>query len=85
MNICSAVVHARPEKLGVVQSALEEFNGVEVHGSSEQGKLVVTVEGRADDTLADTLAKFSDVDGVVNTVMIYHYCGEETLDEEANK
>ncbi len=85
MNICSAVVHARPEKLGVVEMALGAFPGVEVHGSSDAGKLVVTVEGGEDDALADTLARFSDVDGVINTVMIYHYCGEESLDEEAIK
>ena len=82
MNICSVVVHTKPEKLAAVQTRLEEFEGVEVHGGSEEGKLVVTVEGSGDDTLADTMAAFRDVDGVINTVMIYHYGGDETMDEE---
>ena len=83
MNICSAVVHTRPERYQEVQQRLCEFPGVEIHGGSEAGKLVVTIEGGGDDPLADTLNKFNDVEGVLNTVMIYHYCGDDSLDEEA--
>ncbi len=70
---------------GVVQARLEAFEGVEVHGGAEAGKLIVTLEGEGDDALADTMAKFNDVTGVINTVMIYHYCGEEPADKEVMK
>ena len=82
MNICSAVIHARPENLDKVQVELEEFTGVEVHACAPEGKIIVTVEGNGDDALADTMMKFNDVDGVINTVMIYHYNGEEATSEE---
>ena len=82
MNICSAIVHAKPEKAGMVSARLEEFSGVEVHGGQEEGKLIVTVEGSEDDALADTLTKFSDLEGVISTVMIYHYNEEEAISEE---
>ena len=82
MNICSLVVHARPEKLTSVHEQLDAFDGVEVHAESELGKLVVTVEGGGNDALADTMARFNDVDGVINAVMIYHYCGDESAEEE---
>ncbi|MCW8847694.1 MAG: chaperone NapD [Sedimenticola sp.] len=85
MNICSAIVHAKPEVAGIVQASLEEFAGVEVHGGAEEGKLIVTLEGEGDDALADTMAKFNDVSGVINTVMIYHYCGDEPADKEVMK
>jgi len=85
MNVCSAIVHARPENAGAVQARLEEFSGVEVHGGVEEGKLVVSVEDGSDDKLADTMAAFNDVDGVINTVMIYHYCGDESANEEVTK
>lgn len=85
MNICSAIVHAKPEMAGVVQERLETFRGVEIHGGVEVGKLVVTLEGQNDDALADTMARFNDITGVINTVMIYHYCGEESADEEVLK
>ncbi len=85
MNICSAIVHAKPENAGAVQVNLEKLSGVEVHAGVEQGKLVVTLEGETDDALADKMTKFNDVDGVINTVMIYHYCGDQLADEEVRK
>ena len=81
-NICSAIVHARPENAHQVQVELEAFEGVEVHGGVDEGKLIVTVEGAEDDALSDTLYKFSDVKGVVNTVMIYHFNGEDEASSE---
>ncbi len=85
MNICSAIVHAKPENAGAVQVNLEQLDGVEVHAGVDEGKLVVTLEGETDDALADKMTKFNEVDGVINTVMIYHYCGEESADQEVTK
>ncbi|MCP3671498.1 MAG: chaperone NapD [Gammaproteobacteria bacterium] len=85
MNVCSCVVYTKPESSGVVTTKLEEFAGVEIHGGREEGKLVVTVEGGSDDKLADTMTAFNDVDGVINTVLIYHYCGDENDNEEVTK
>ncbi len=82
MNICSVVVHARPENLAEVQANLECLPGVEVHGGSEEGKLIVTVEDTGGSTMSETVARFNDVDGVINAVMIYHYGGDEDMDEE---
>lgn len=82
MNICSVVVHTRPEKLASVHTKLDQLSGVEVHGENKQGKLIVTVEGDTDNKLADKMAAFSDVNGVINAVMIYHYCGDESENEE---
>ena len=85
MNICSAIVHARPEAAGTVRENLEGFDGVEVHGGVDQGKLVVTLESDGDDGLADTMSRFNEISGVINTVMIYHHSGIETLDQEVVK
>ncbi len=85
MNICSVIVYAKPEKSGLVQTKLEKFSGVEVHGGAEEGKLVVTVEGGTDDGLADTMTAFNRVEGVINTVMIYHHCGDEPANQEVRK
>jgi len=82
MNICSVVVHTRPENLAAVQANLESLPGVEIHGGSEEGKLIVTVEDTGDSTMSETVARFNDLDGVINAVMIYHYGGDEDMDEE---
>lgn len=81
-NICSLVVHTRPENLAAVRTDLGTLPGVEVHGGSEEGKLIVTVEDTGENMAADTMAKINYVDGVINAVLIYHYGGDENLDEE---
>ncbi len=83
MNICSLIVHTQPGKGAEVTRRLESFNGVEVHGGQASGKLIVTVE-EEDETLSpvsDTMNALRDVDGVVGTILIYHYGGEESMEE----
>lgn len=81
MNICSVVVHAKPEKRDLVQTRLEEFPGVEVHGGEGTGKLIVTVEDAGDRSAADTMMAFNSVEDVISSILIYHYGGDD-LDEE---
>ncbi|HEB94905.1 MAG TPA: ferredoxin [Sedimenticola thiotaurini] len=81
MNVCSLVVHAHPEQSAAVKARLEEFPGVEVHGGGETGKLIVTVEDTDEDSVADTMMSFNAVDGVISSILIYHYGGDD-LDEE---
>jgi nitrate reductase NapD len=73
MHITSCIVHTRPENAVSVQTALEEFEGVEVHGGQEQGKLIVTVELPQGSEAAETMTKFHAVKGVANVAMIYHH------------
>ncbi len=82
MNICSVVVHTRPEQLDAVQDRLKEMPGVEIHGGSEEGKLIVTVEDTDTSMAADTMMAFNDVNGVLNTILVYHYGGDESMEEE---
>ncbi len=83
MNICSLIVHTQPERGAAVSRSLESFKGVEVHGGQESGKLIVTVEdeGESVSPVSDTMNALRDVDGVVGTILIYHYGGEESMEE----
>ncbi|MES9858942.1 MAG: chaperone NapD [Sedimenticola sp.] len=81
MNVCSVIVHAKPANCSVVQSRLEAFPGVEVHGGEDEGKLIVTVEDAGDVSAADTMMAFNKVEGVISSILIYHYGGED-LEEE---
>ena len=83
MNICSLIVHTRPEMGPVVSRRLETFKGVQVHGGQEVGKLIVTVEdeGESISPVPDTMNALRDVEGVVSTILIYHYGGEESMEE----
>ncbi|MEA3275075.1 MAG: chaperone NapD [Pseudomonadota bacterium] len=82
MNICSLVVHARPEERQAVESRLLDLPGLEIHGVQAEGKLVVTVEDTEQSLAADTMMAINDVKGVLNAVLIYHYGGDEPLAEE---
>jgi len=43
-NLCSCIVHTRPENGPEVEKRLNSIPGVEVHGGVDEGKLIVTVE-----------------------------------------
>lgn len=82
MNLCSVIVHARPEKMQQVEASFAELPGVEIHGGVEdEGKFIVTVEDEGEISAADTMMSFNSVDGVVSATLIYHYGGND-LDEE---
>ena len=44
LHISSMVVHARPEYLAEVKKSIEQLPGAEIHGESDNGKLVVVLE-----------------------------------------
>ena len=82
MNLCSLVVHTQPQALEQVRAGLEALPGVEVHGGSDAGKLIVTLEAD-DEAFTNTLMQINQLEGVLNAVMAYHYDGDdESMDEE---
>ena len=72
MNISGVLVKAYPQHIQSVWQELKLIEGVEVHGSNDDGRMVVTVE--QDDTreLSNMIASMNDVPGVLSTSMIYH-------------
>ena len=74
MNICSLVVHARPDSVDVVRERLMEFSGVEIHGEAD-GRLIVTVEHDDRKVVSEAIMEFSNVKGVLSSALIYEYSG----------
>ena len=77
MNISSAIIHARPGDLALVQAGLATLAGVEVHGISPEGKLIVTIESADDDGNAATYQRIGQLDGVMSAAMVYHQTESE--------
>ncbi len=77
MNICSCVVHTHPGQGARVAPRLAELPGVEVHAGADADKLVLTLEDTAQSLAADTLGALNQVPGVINSVLIYHYGGDD--------
>lgn len=82
MNICGVLVHAKPENIEVVTERLLALDGVGVHGSSGDGRMVVTVEQDNDDLMADALMDFQRLEGVISASMIYHHSEKDEADAE---
>jgi nitrate reductase NapD len=76
-DILSCVVHTRPGGGAEVALRLRPLPGVEVHAGADVDKLVVTIEDTDETRAADLLGELNQVPGVINTVLIYHYGGED--------
>ena len=82
MNISGVLVYASPKQADSVKNKLTAFAGVEVH-AIEDGKLVVTVENKNVNALADQVMLFQEIEGVMSVAMVYqHNEDDESLASE---
>ena len=77
MNISSALVHSHPANATAVAQRLTALPGVEVHGISPEGKLIVTIESDDDDATLATYTRIGQVEGVLAAAMIYNQSESE--------
>ena len=72
LHISSLLVHARPASLPAVRAAVAALDGVEVHGASPQGKIVVTLETASEGGIVERLAAIREVAGVLSAALVFH-------------
>ena len=77
MNISSAIIHARPDDVATVTAGLAALAGVELHGVSPEGKMIVTIETEDEGSNADTYQRIGQLDGVMSAAMVYHQTESE--------
>lgn len=83
MHISSLVIHAAPDKAPLLQNDMAKLPGVEVHATTEDGRLVVTVEDTEEQgNLSETVMKLQAMEGVLSLSLAYDYCDND-LHEEA--
>lgn len=75
-HVASLVVHCRPELRLAVINAIEQLTGAEVPVSSEQGKLVVSLEGPGQQHIVEHIDIIALMDGILSTTLIYHEFAE---------
>jgi len=73
MNIASLVVHTRPEHGARTAQRLLELPGVEIHASTAEGRLVVTVEDDDGHAAAETLNRIHSLEGVLSAALTFQY------------
>ena len=81
MNISSAIIHALPRDVALVQTGLAALAGVEVHAVSPEGKMIVTIETEDDGSNAATYQLIGQLDGVMSAAMVYHQSESEPFKE----
>ena len=82
MSIYSLVVHSRPEDIRSVSKELEKKQGVEIHGTNEKGKIIVSLDHPDRGYCSDTIMSFHAIDGVLNSSLIYEYFIDDKDSEE---
>ncbi|WP_417618536.1 chaperone NapD [Oceanisphaera sp.] len=83
VHISSLVVHAVPEHLSVIKQQIESFDGAEIYGESEAGKLVVVIETRNQGYITDTIDAINQLEHVLSTALVFHQI-ESDLDDEVS-
>ncbi|WP_336491315.1 chaperone NapD [Methylobacterium nigriterrae] len=71
-HVTGLVVHARPEHLSSVLAFLRAMPGLDVHGDSSAGKIVVTLETRSEHDVVRRLGEIGELPGVLSTALVYH-------------
>ncbi len=78
VHISSLVVHGRPEGIESIETAIGGLRGAEVHGASEQGKLVVTLETISELEMLTRIDAINQIEGVLSVAPIFHQVEDPT-------
>jgi nitrate reductase NapD len=85
MEISSMILRTRPQDFHRVRMQLAAIPGVEIHGESDEDKIVVTVEDGEGYRVEDSITRLHEVDGVMAVALVYEYCDNALETEEAKR
>jgi nitrate reductase NapD len=83
LHIASLVVHVVPAQLAEVLEALSRMRGACLHGSTPQGKSVVTLEEPSAEAMTAAVTSIQQMRGVLSAALVYQ-CSDtlEAMNEE---
>lgn len=73
MNICGCLVHAAVQSLPEIRDRIEAMDGVEIHASDNDGRLVVVVEDTETNTASELIMQLHQIPGVLSVTLTYHH------------
>ena len=79
MHVAGVLVQARPELIPQLQTRLRAVAGLEVHTVSPDGRMVITIEGDARKSVADTLFSLNAMQGVLSACLVYEHSETDSI------
>lgn len=76
-HVASFVAQAPPNNTSALSELINQFKGAEVHGCSEEGKIVFTVEADTQKVIAQIIEKIHLTDEFFSISPVYHQCLNE--------
>ena len=80
ISVCGVMVFVHPDRRDEVEANMLEIPGLEIHGASEEGKLVVTIETESYKKTGDAVTRLQNVEGILSISMIYQHA--ESVDDD---
>lgn len=82
VNISSVILGVAPVDALEVSSRLAGLEGVEVHATADDGRMIVTIETAGESATVETFEMIRQLPGVLSAALVYHQF-ESDPDEEA--
>lgn len=77
-HIVSFVLQAVPAEIPAIYKKMDEFEAVEIHGQSAQGKIVITIEGQSQRAISTIADQVKCIAGILTLAPVYHQYIDET-------
>lgn len=82
MSISGIVIYVQPETVEAMSEQITALGGVEIHATTDDGRLVATVDQPDDRKAADVFSELQNMEGVLNTALVYNYFETDPADKE---
>ena len=80
-HVASLVAYAMPEQVSDVEAAINAIDGAEIHATSDEGKIVLTIEGDSHKGIGKKMDLLRVHKGLINLSPVYHQVLDEKIDE----
>ena len=81
ISVCGVLVQVHPDKQEATEVRMKQISGLEIHGASDDGKLVVTVETDSYKKTGDAISALQYVEGVLSASMIYQHAEDLRVED----
>jgi len=80
-HVASLVAYCILTEVEAVKAAIAEVSGTEIHATSDEGKIVFTIEGVSHKDIGKKMDILRVHTGMINLSPVYHQVLDESVDE----